>query len=385
MVIWTRRFWLGLGFVGAAGMGGLGGMGCEAGAAEGTPSDVVPVETTKDPVATVPDPATDPVPDPEDPVTEPVVDPTGELVAHIDQNLETLRQLGLVEVGELVVQSPRAGGHCYGFPCDETEAAQIRVEKAAGLQALVDLAKATTLEETASCDVAASMDAVGGHIATLNNLAIVDLGAFIQTAPANNPLCYNLPCAEDIAAAAQADCAKVARLGQLAVAAAATFDALVVVTPSLDEANAIRDIDSNLSTLRSYDLFEVGELLFGADVERSSCYVCNPEPQWRREAAMRLEALADAANQVAADFVKKLPEEFAGSPAACEAAAIEANLAVLRGLQIVEVGAFEARDATGYGLCYVGQCAAADEVEAAELNCGRASQLDALVKAAAGL
>jgi hypothetical protein len=51
----------------------------------------------------------------------PAADPT--TVAAAERNLEKLRMLGVVEVGDLIVAAPLNNGNCYGLPCPGEKAA----------------------------------------------------------------------------------------------------------------------------------------------------------------------------------------------------------------------------------------------------------------------
>ena len=61
-------------------------------------------------------------------------------------------------------------------------------------------------------------EAVAEDLATLAALEIVQIGSFVLEEPANNASCYNLPCAEDIAAAEATNCARAAQLDAIVAA-----------------------------------------------------------------------------------------------------------------------------------------------------------------------
>jgi hypothetical protein len=131
-------------------------------------------------------------------------------IANIDVNLERLRALSVVEVTGLVET-----GNCYGLPCPgEEPPLEARGKAALRLQELVKVA-----EFAVSVDyVAAScIERVDANLAALRGLRIVELGAFLRTQPANNPLCYNLPCTSDIDAAAVENEARAADLEQISI------------------------------------------------------------------------------------------------------------------------------------------------------------------------
>lgn len=382
MIIWTKRFLQVLGL--SAGVT----LGCDSGTspgpvdqqAEASPSETTGTPATQDPKDTpvVEDPQDPPVsedpqdpPISEDPKDPPVTDDPEGAVARIDDNLERLQALELFEVGELMVMSPTAGGSCYGIPCpDEVEA--VRAQLAEDLERLAALGE-NLKPGSESCDPALTADDAEAHLETLRNLHVVGVGNFLEVAPANNPMCYNLPCQEDIAQAEAANCEKVGRLGELATSAAAEFDVDAVKPPS----GAIADVDENIRYLKALDVVEVGELLVGASVEVETCYVCPPETVEQDElmAATRLQGLRDIAEAQIADY--RLADLEANAD--CDLSDYDADVAALAALKIIEVGALIEREPAAEGLCYFGACSDANYAEAHAMACRRAEALRTLV------
>lgn len=138
-------------------------------------------------------------------------------------------------------------------------------------------------------------------------------------------------------------------------------------------------VDENLGKLRALAVFEVGALVVDAPQGAYSCYGVCPEHREavaaaEKKSAERLERLTAAAAAATAD----------ASPATCEKAAIDANLAALQGLRIVVVGALLADKAEANPSCYNQPCPA--DVEAArQKNCERAAKLAGIAAAAKGL
>ena len=138
------------------------------------------------------------------------------------EHLARLEALDLFDVGELVERRPFAAHGCYGacpewtaMTDDERQAAldDARAAQLARLAAFTEIAERVHAEGAPSVDVETATE----HLDAIASLAIVDVGALVVTEPAANPLCYNLPCAEDIA---EADAANAARAAELAVIAA---------------------------------------------------------------------------------------------------------------------------------------------------------------------
>ena len=138
----------------------------------------------------------------------------GSAVARIDANLERLRALHVVDVGQLILRVPEGAQNCYGV-CPEDEP-RARAEAAERLSHFADVAVSHAARTPAD---ACSDAAVDSNLAALRALRLVEVNGLVRAEPSNNPNCYNLPCAEDIEAARQLTCE---RAGQLANIAAAT-------------------------------------------------------------------------------------------------------------------------------------------------------------------
>jgi hypothetical protein len=135
-------------------------------------------------------------------------------------------------------------------------------------------------------------------------------------------------------------------------------------------------VDENLGKLRALAVFEVGAMVVDAPQGAYSCYGVCPEHREavaaaEKKSAERLERLTAAAAAATAD----------ASPATCEKAAIDANLAALQGLRIVAVGALLEDKVEAKPSCYNQPCPA--EVEAArQRTCERAAKLAGIAAAA---
>lgn len=369
-------------FLRALGLGAVMMMGCDAGAAKKAepPTEVqheVPDEQSDDTTDPAEHPS-DETPigvkdDPDGPKVEP-----SDAVAHIDANLAKLRALELFEVGDLIMRAPDGDMSCYGLPCpDQVDA--VRAATAVKLEKLAALAEEVSNDHVTACDATTIGAAADAHLATLDSLAIVDVGAFLELAPANNPMCYNLPCESDIAAADAANCNKVVRLGVLAAKAAEAFGVEDVAGPD----PRTSDIGENLATLRALDVFEVGDLMTGNTIETSACYVCPFEEVVQDEvmAADRLRKLAAVAEETIGGY----REQDLAAFASCDLEDGRAWVASLDALEIVDVGALIERDPAEEGLCYVGGCSEADVATAKAMACRRAQAAHDLFNNAAGL
>ena len=143
------------------------------------------------------------------------VDP--QAAQHVDENLARLQALDVFTVGQLIVDLPAGAGSCYG-PCPGAEAA-IAVAKTRSATRLAELADAAEKAAASPLPDACAQPSVDANLAALSALHIVGVSGLIVTQPANNPHCYNLPCAEDKAAAQAATCARAGKLAAIAAAA----------------------------------------------------------------------------------------------------------------------------------------------------------------------
>jgi hypothetical protein len=120
------------------------------------------------------------------------------LEAEADAELAHLRALQIVEVRDLVLQLPDASSSCYG-PCSADAWDQIVTEEyrrqVPRLHALGRLADGAIHD---SYPYPVTTNAGPQDVEALNAFEIVNLGALLVAQPANNPLCYNTPCPEDV-------------------------------------------------------------------------------------------------------------------------------------------------------------------------------------------
>ena len=139
----------------------------------------------------------------------PTVASGAEAVQHIDENLARLQALGVFTVGTLVIDYPQGSVNCYG-PCPGQEPViQAAKEQAASkLASFTDRAVLAAKEPKAGpCDAR-----IEANLAALATLRIVVVQGFSKTTPKSQANCYNLPCAEDLAAAKEEDAVKACKL-----------------------------------------------------------------------------------------------------------------------------------------------------------------------------
>jgi hypothetical protein len=151
-------------------------------------------------------------------------------------------------------------------------------------------------------------------------------------------------------------------------------DPELITAPATGERTPEEQAD--LDQLAALEVFAVGGLLARYPVGAMNCYgVC---PQFEDEVA---QANVEAGERLATlvDHVGvALESEAAIEPGVCEQAAIDANLAALRALEIVEVGEFLAVVPQNNPNCYNVPCP--QDIEAAELEtCERATELARIV------
>ncbi|MEA2696978.1 MAG: hypothetical protein QOI66_1249 [Myxococcales bacterium] len=158
---------------------------------------------------------------PEAPVSPPVTSPTtAQLQVDVQDHLARLRDLQVVEVGQLVMQLPDEATACYGLPCSP-EAAEsldraLRVQ-APRLARLTDLAEQSAQTPTVTGDPG---DAAA-DLAALRGLAIVELGGLLSVTPQKSASCYNLVCPGDAERAAAENARRAHVLHDVATAAVA--------------------------------------------------------------------------------------------------------------------------------------------------------------------
>jgi hypothetical protein len=139
-------------------------------------------------------------------------------LAAVDENLQRLRNLAVFELGDLIVDLPAEATNCYGLPCPGSEDEILAAQTDAALR-LANFADAAETAVASSYSAYACFSRVDANLEALRALAIVEVGAFLETQPANNPYCYNLPCQTDIDAAAIQNEARAAELESIALAA----------------------------------------------------------------------------------------------------------------------------------------------------------------------
>ncbi len=138
-------------------------------------------------------------------------------------------------------------------------------------------------------------------------------------------------------------------------------------------------VDDNLARLRALSVVEVGTLVVDAPEGAFNCY--GPCPQFtgaiaaaRARSAARLERLVEVATAAAPD----------PSPASCEQASIDRNVAALHALRIVDVLGLVKEQPKTSAACYGQPCPA--DVEAAQAKtCERAARLAGITAAAKDL
>lgn len=139
-------------------------------------------------------------------------------VQSIDENLARLEALDVIEVGALILDVPDEAYNCYGL-CPEYEDDVAEAEEAAAirLQALADAAE-EAMDEPAHAYVCPE-ELIDENLAALRELEIVEVMGLLEAEPENNPMCYNLPCQEDIEAAEAINNERAWRLHNIAGAA----------------------------------------------------------------------------------------------------------------------------------------------------------------------
>lgn len=148
----------------------------------------------------------------------------------------------------------------------------------------------------------------------------------------------------------------------------------VVVAPAARPATP----EESITRLRALEVLDVGEMTVQLPAEASNCYGPCPgsEPaiaQARQHAADRLADFVVSAERAAAEPVS--PE----SPA-CASAAIDANLATLQGLRVIEVRSLLVAEPTNHAVPY-SRPTASDVAAAQRTTCERAQRLAAITDA----
>jgi hypothetical protein len=124
--------------------------------------------------------------------------------ASIQDSLSRLNALQLFSVEGLVLNLPEQARECYNLPCPGDTASwdAYRAERARQAPRLARLADQAAQCNSGNC-YELSLTSPNETIAALNALQLVSVGSLLTVQPANNPSCYNLPCASDKAAADQ--------------------------------------------------------------------------------------------------------------------------------------------------------------------------------------
>jgi hypothetical protein len=140
------------------------------------------------------------------PVTQPAPVPSpadsAAVTASIQDSLNRLNSLQLFSIEGLVLNLPEQARECYNLPCagDTASWDAYHAEQARQAPRLARLASQAEKCNSGNCyDL--SLTSPNETIPALNALQIVTVGELITVQPANNPSCYNLPCASDKQAA----------------------------------------------------------------------------------------------------------------------------------------------------------------------------------------
>jgi len=149
--------------------------------------------------------------------------------------------------------------------------------------------------------------------------------------------------------------------------------------PSEDQAAALARVDENLARLHALNVFDVGEMIVQLPQEATSCYGPCPgsEPlieQAKGEAALRLDDFVAAAEPAAKTVTAD----------ACAQPTIDANVAALNALKVVEVKGLIVEQPKNNPTCYNTPCQT--DIDAAQaVTCERAGKLASIVEATKGL
>lgn len=188
-------------------------------ASEVTPQgvDSTPIESPE-PTTGEPTPELEPQPEPQ-PQSQPTIDAEA-AVAAVDENLARLAGLQVVGVGQLLIDAPEGAMNCYGAcPGFEDEIAEATQDSAVRLAELVQIAEEIVATPADPAPQACEPSAVEANLEALAGLRIVHIDGLLEVEPANNPMCYNLPCQEDIEAAEAATCERAQLLDRIAAEA----------------------------------------------------------------------------------------------------------------------------------------------------------------------
>ena len=165
-----------------------------------------------------PDTATSPPDPPTAPYETPAVRaPTHGLapVQSVDASLAKLRALQIFAVyGDIEKRN------CYAGPCieDPAKAFEPNAAAAARVADFTSRAIEAAAHPASDCYVDLEGQAAQDDLAYLRSLEVAVIGDLIVAQPKNNPNCYNLPCAEDKATAAETNRGRARSLASIAAA-----------------------------------------------------------------------------------------------------------------------------------------------------------------------
>lgn len=156
-------------------------------------------------------PEPDPTPAAADTSEGTLIDQARALDDRVAEAREALAALELFEVGELVGGNADQAFSCYGECPDAAEQVAAYEARTEALEELV-----TRAEQTAAEAEDCAIEEVEEHLDMLRGLQIVEVGRFVSEQAEPSPYCYNLPCPEDEQAAHEQNCARSARIAELA-------------------------------------------------------------------------------------------------------------------------------------------------------------------------
>jgi hypothetical protein len=142
---------------------------------------------------------------------------TAELQAGVQDHLARLRDLQIIEVGQLLMEVPGEATACYNLPCTPEMADRALRIQAPRLARLTDLAE----QSAQAASVTGDLGDAGVDLAALRGLAIVDLGGLVSVTPQKSASCYNLVCPDDAQRAAAENARRAHVLHDVATAAVA--------------------------------------------------------------------------------------------------------------------------------------------------------------------
>src|SRR5579859_3745003 len=130
----------------------------------------------------------------------------------IQNSLDRIHTLQIVDVSRLVLNLPAEATACYGIPCTDSDRQKYQAERARQaprVELLASLAEAAAHDSTIAPRDMSDKDAA---LKALADLAVVEVSGLVETRPANNPDCYNLPCGSDIELANKINGTRVAQV-----------------------------------------------------------------------------------------------------------------------------------------------------------------------------